>query len=438
MKLNKMMSYIALGAMGLILTACGGDKKTNAVSNDDGNKKIVVWTFNEDLKFMAERYKEKHPNREVEIVIIEASDYAVKANSALRSKSAIPDIVVGEADWIIPFYEAGYLEDLTLEPYKADQYKDKIVDYVYEVGLDKNKVLRALAYQTTPGGIYYRRDLAKKVWGNDDPKFVGEKFATLSKIKETATELNKEGIKIFPETGSLRYFSMGEQITPWVVNGEATLSQNRVDYFEVSKDLYDNKEVAFAGEWSPGWFAGMNGSIPYNAGGKEEQVDIFGYTLPTWGMIFFRNSGKDMSGNWGITTGPNPYVWGGTFMGINKFSKNKVSAWEFLKFTTLDEDTLTWWAESRGDVVAYLPVLEKLKDEKNEYLGGQKIYEFWAEQAQKVDYSKVTKYDREIEKYFLQAVGAYQEGKMSKDQAIKEFYHNVKTIYPELKVPESK
>ncbi|MGL4988622.1 MAG: hypothetical protein ACRC5F_05195, partial [Cetobacterium sp.] len=105
---------------------------------------------------------------------------------------------------------------------------------------------------------------------------------------------------------------------------------------------------------------------------------------------------------------------------------------------TLDEETLTWWAESRGDVVAYLPVLEKMKDQANEYLGGQKIYEFWAEQAQKVDYSKVTKYDREIEKYFLQAVGAYQEGKMSKEQALKEFYRNVKTIYPELSVPENK
>ncbi|MGL5377991.1 MAG: ABC transporter substrate-binding protein [Cetobacterium sp.] len=438
MNLKRIITNLAVAAMTLAIVGCGSKEKSNTASVDDGNKKIIVWTFNEDLKYMAEKYKEKYKDREVEVVIIEAGDYAVKANSALRAKSAIPDIIVGEADWIIPFYEAGYLEDLTQEPYKADQYKDKIIDYVYEVGLDKDKILRALAYQTTPGGIYYRRDLAKKIWGNDDSKFVGEKFASLSKIKETATELNQHGIKIFPDTGSLRYFSMGENITPWVINNDATLSQNRIDYFDVTKQIYDNKEIAFASEWSPGWYAGMNGSIPYNAGGKEEKVDVFGYTLPTWGMIFFRNSGKDMSGNWGITTGPNPYVWGGTFIGINKNSKNKNSAWEFLKFSTLDEETLTWWAESRGDVVAYLPVLEKMKDQANEYLGGQKIYEFWAEQAQKVDYSKVTKYDREIEKYFLQAVGAYQEGKMSKEQALKEFYRNVKTIYPELSVPENK
>ncbi|MGL4988437.1 MAG: ABC transporter substrate-binding protein, partial [Cetobacterium sp.] len=235
MNLKRIITSLAVAAMTLAIVGCGSKEKSNTASVDDGNKKIIVWTFNEDLKYMAEKYKEKYKDREVEVVIIEAGDYAVKAHSALRAKSAIPDIIVGEADWIIPFYEAGYLEDLTQEPYKADQYKDKIIDYVYEVGLDKDKILRALAYQTTPGGIYYRRDLAKKIWGNDDSKFVGEKFASLSKIKETATELNQHGIKIFPDTGSLRYFSMGENITPWVINNDATLSQNRIDYFDVTK-----------------------------------------------------------------------------------------------------------------------------------------------------------------------------------------------------------
>lgn len=437
MKLKNVFKFVALGALGLTLTACGG-KKVDTASKDDGNQKIVVWTFNEDLKFMAERYKEKNPNREVEVVIIEASDYAIKASSALRGRSAVPDIVVGEADWIIPFYEAGYLEDLTLEPYQAHKEKDNFVPYVYQTGTDKDGVLRMLAYQTTPGGIYYRRDLAKKVWGNDNPEFVGEKFNSIGKIQETAGELDQHGIKIFPETGSLRYFSMGKEIIPWVKDNDVTLSETRVEYFDIAKGLYEKKQVAFAGEWSPGWFAGMNGAIPYNANGKDETVDIFGYTLPTWGMVFFRNSGKDMAGNWGVTTGPNPYVWGGTYMGINKYSKNKNSAWEFLKFSTLNEDTLTWWAESRGDIPAYIPVLEKLKDTKNEYLGGQEIYKFWGEQAKKVDFSKVTKYDRELEKYFLQAVGAYTEGKMTKEEAIKDFYKNAKTIYPELKVPENK
>ncbi|WP_294096980.1 extracellular solute-binding protein [uncultured Cetobacterium sp.] len=437
MKFNKIVSIISLMMMTFFLIACKG-KDDKSISTDNGSNKIIVWTFNEDLKYMAEKYKEIYKDKEVEVVIIEANDYFIKTNSALRGRSTVPDILVGEADWIIPFYEAGYFEDLSSSPYNADDFKDKIIDYVYEVGLDKDKTVRALAYQTTPGGIYYRRDLAKKVWGNDDPEFVGQKFSSLSEIKKTATELNNYGIKIFPDMGSLRYFSMGENRDAWVIDNDVTLSENRLNYFDITKGIYDNKEVAFASEWSPGWYAGMNGSIPYNANGKEEMVDVFGYSLPTWGMIFFRNSGKDMAGNWGITTGPNPYIWGGTFIGINKYSKNKKSAWEFLKFVTLNEDTLTWWSKSRGDVVAYLPVLEKMEDEENGYLGGQKTYKFWTEQAQKVDYSKVTKYDREIEKYFIQAVGAYQEGKMTKEKAIREFYRNVKTIYPELNVPNNK
>ncbi|MGL4969124.1 MAG: extracellular solute-binding protein, partial [Fusobacteriaceae bacterium] len=157
MKFNKIVSIISLMMMTFFLIACKG-KDDKSISTDDGSNKIIVWTFNEDLKYMAEKYKEIYKDKEVEVVIIEANDYFIKTNSALRGRSTVPDILVGEADWIIPFYEAGYFEDLSSSPYNADDFKDKIIDYVYEVGLDKDKTVRALAYQTTPGGIYYRRD----------------------------------------------------------------------------------------------------------------------------------------------------------------------------------------------------------------------------------------------------------------------------------------
>lgn len=57
-----------------------------------------------------------------------------------------------------------------------EEYKDEIVDYVYEAGKDADGKVRALSYQVTPGGVTYRRDIAQAVWGNDDPGIYSRKI----------------------------------------------------------------------------------------------------------------------------------------------------------------------------------------------------------------------------------------------------------------------
>ena len=89
------------------------------------------------------------------------------------------------------------------------------------------------------------------------------------------------------------------------------------------------------------------------------------------------------------------------------------------------------------DVVSLVSVLEANKDLENEAFGGQKTYEFWLEQAQNIDYSLVTGYDTQIGDYFGQAIESVQRGEKTKEEALKEFYKNVKTIYPELEVPNN-
>ena len=71
----------------------------------------------------------------------------------------------------------------------------------------------------------------------------------------------------------------------------------------------------------------------------------------------------------------------------------------------------------------------------NEAFGGQKTYAFWLEQAKKVDFSLVTKYDDQVGKFFGQAIESIQKGEMSKEDALKDFYKNIKTIYPDIEVP---
>lgn len=443
MRLKKIMSLVLTGVVAMSFVACGSSSKT-AEKKDEGNGKVVVWTLSEDLKTMAEYYKEKNPGKEVEVNIIAPADYSTKLTTALRGKADSPDVIVGEPQQLPNFFEAGFFEDLTQEPYKADQYKDKLVDYVYKAGSDKDGKIRALSYQMTPGGITYRRDIAKAVWGNDDPTFVGTKFKDNNTIIQTATELKDKGYRVFSDTSDLGYFVNGKDPQPWVKDNKLMMTQDRLQYVDAAIKLYQDKLVAFAPAWTPAWYAGMNGPIPLEASNKElkdidanaPKTEVFAYALPTWGTLIIRDHATDTAGKFGVTAGPNSYFAGGTFLGINSYSKNKEAAWDFIKFCTVNEDTLQWWIEkSKGDVVSSIPVLEKNKDMENPALGGQKSYAFWLEQAKKVDYSLITKYDEQVNKMFGQAIESVQKGQMTKDEALKDFYKNVNTVYPEIVVP---
>lgn len=454
MRTKKLLALLMAGLLSFSAVGCGksatenqsSSENTNAEATTDEASKIVVWSLAEDLKEFGEYYEEKNDGKEVEVVVIAPADYPSKLTAALRGKSETPDVIVGEPQMLPNFFEAGFFEDLTKAPYNVGEYEDKIVDYVYDAGKDVNGVVRALSYQVTPGGITYRRDIAKAVWGNDDPAFVGEKFKDVNTIIETAKELKTNGYRIFADTGNLRHFTYGNNPEPWVKDNKLMMTEGRLDYFDAAVNLYQEKLVAFAPEWSAAWYSSMGNPIPLDAEWQAleeidkdaEKTEVFSYALPTWGSLIVRDNAGENEGKFGITSGPNAYFGGGTFIGINSYSANKEAAWDFIKFCTLDEEVSQWWVEkSNGDVVSLVSVLENNKDFENAAFGGQKTYEFWLEEAKKVDYSLITGYDTQIGEYFGQAIQSVQRAEKSKEDALKEFYTNVKTIYPELEVPNN-
>lgn len=447
MKSKKLLSLLLTGALTLSTVGCSSTSNNENSDSGKGNSdKVIVWSLSDDLKEFANYYEEKNEGKEVEVVVIAPADYPTKLTTALRGKASTPDVIVGEPQMLPDFFKAGFFEDLTQAPYNVGEYEDKIVDYVYDAGKDENGVVRALTYQVTPGGITYRRDIAIEMWGDDSPEFVGEKFKDVNTIIETAKELKAAGYRIFSDTGSLRHFTYGNNPQPWVKEGKLMMTEGRLNYFDAAVQLYQDNLVAFAPEWSSAWYSSMGNSIPLNADwtdvseieAGDETTEVFSYALPTWGSLIVRDNAGDNFGKFGITTGPNSYFQGGTFIGISSYSKNKEAAWDFLKFCTLDEEVSQWWIEkSEGDVVSLVSVLEANKDLENEAFGGQKTYEFWLEQAQNIDYSLVTGYDTQIGDYFGQAIESVQRGEKTKEEALKEFYKNVKTIYPELEVPNN-
>ena len=236
MKMKKVLALVLAGLMTASLAACGDDtnapastggdtsaENTNEVSDageDAGNEdnqgndgeaedtlsgELTVWTLTEDLQSMAEHFMELHPNVKITTDITTQADYPTKIETALLGGDDSIDVFVGEPQMLESMYEADFFANL--DEMGAQDYAGQIVDYVWEVGKDADGVQRAISYQITPAGFYYRMDIAQEVFGTDDPDEIGKLFADYDSILEAGKTLKEAGYRIFASDGETNYFS---------------------------------------------------------------------------------------------------------------------------------------------------------------------------------------------------------------------------------------
>ncbi|MCC8044417.1 MAG: ABC transporter substrate-binding protein [Clostridiales bacterium] len=447
MKARKLMALALAGAMTVSMASVG----ITASAEGYEGESLVIWTLADDLIDFAEKFQETY-GVECEVVVIEPANYPTKVQTALLAGESEPDIIVAEPQMLESFYEAGFFADL--DEFGAQDYADQIVDYIWLAGQDSDGVQRAISYQITPAGIYYRRDIAEEVFGTDDPDEIGALFADYDTILETAQTLKDAGYRIFASDAEMNYFSGDEA---WVVDGTLNVAQSRYDYMDLCIELYQGDLTAYANQWSTPWYQAMAGEVPIltadiqsysddsvnvwdsesfaEATADYETTEVFAFGLPSWGVLTMRDNVGETSGLWGVCAGPSYGFGGGTFIGISSQSKKQDLAWEFVKFCTLDEETAEWWIEySEGDAVSLISVLEAHADDENEVYGGQKLYALWLELAEGIDYSLVTKYDTPIGDAWGSAISSIKTGEMSKEDAISNFYDTIESTYPELTV----
>jgi ABC-type glycerol-3-phosphate transport system substrate-binding protein len=416
--------FIVLITALVLFSACQKKDAESAVQ-ETGGSKLVVWSFTDELGAMIDKYyKPAHPEVEVEYSLTPTEQFPNKLDPVLASGQGTPDVFALEDAFVRKYIESGLLLDIT-DIYESN--KDKLLAYPAEVGSFEGKVY-GMSWQATPGAVFYRRSLAQKYLGADDPATVQAYFTSLEKFLETAALLKEKSggaCVIVASTGDLFKPFQGARKDPWVVNDQLVIDPAMEQYMEVAKLLHDRGYEGRAAQWSEGWFAGMQGVL------KDEQgksVEVFAYFLPTWGLHYvLKTNAPDTTGDWGMIPGPAPYRWGGTWIGAWKNTKNVAAAKELIRYLTTDDTFLEQYAKDSGDVVDNINVLEKIKDTYSEsFLGGQNHYAEFAEMAKTVDGKLTQGTDQAIEGLFNEAVTAYMNGEKSKDQALSDFRAQVK------------
>jgi ABC-type glycerol-3-phosphate transport system substrate-binding protein len=421
------MKRILLIAGAVLVLFSGCPKKqtgqTSRTAGGEAGGKLVIWSFTDELKNMTENptwgFKATHPKIDVEYSQTPSDQFQAKIDPVLASGQGAPDIIALESAFVRKYVESGLLLDVT-DIYEAK--KSDLLAYPAEVGTYQGKVY-GLSWQAAPGALFYRRSLAKKYLGTDDPKQVQSYFNSFPKFLETAQDLKKKSngaCVVVSSLGDLRNSFLSARSKSWIVNGKVEVDPAMEQYIDIGKTLHDNRLEGRVGQWSEGWMAGMRGELKDEAG---KPVEVFSYFLPTWGLHYvLKTNAPGTSGDWAMIQGPSSYRWGGTWVGAYKNTKNPAAAKEFIRYVATDESFLEAWAKDTGDLVNNLKVVNKIKDTYSEpYLGGQNHYAEFAEMAKNVNARLLQGSDEAIEAMYDEAASSYWNGEKTKQQAIKDF-----------------
>lgn len=427
---------------------------------------LNVWSFTNEIMTMAVAFEGKHPEVDVVYTMIPMTngEYQTKLLATLGTAD-VPDVVALESAFVKQYVESDFLADVSdLMPYAEEL---KVYPFVTDVGTYEG-VVKAYAYQATPGALFYRRSLAKEYFGTDDPVAIQELLSDMDKyIAAAAVVKEKSGGNTFmvASNGDFTNLFYANREQPWIVDDTLTIDPMVVKMVETAKIFRDNGYEARATQWQEGWFAGMNDTLKDAAGNPKK---VFSYFLPTWGLPYVlapnaksADGASDTSGDWGVITGPLPYQWGGTWLGAMKETPNMDLAKEFIRFCTLDEENLTNWAtgvytneflkaidpsvpegqfQAAGDFVGSQVVVEKIiplfdNSELSAFLGGQNSYAGFAEAAPYVNARLFQGSDDAIQRALNDPLTAYLEGTITLDEMWALWKDGVRNEFPDLIIP---
>ncbi|MBQ0051831.1 MAG: carbohydrate ABC transporter substrate-binding protein [Treponema sp.] len=409
-----------LAAVGLTMAVLSG---CNEKSNPN---ELTVWSFTDELDGIIKNYyNPAHPEMNVKYSMTPTDQFPNKLDPVISSGNGCPDVFAMDAAFVRKYVESGLLLELD-DIY--EEIKDKMAEYPMKIGSHNGHVY-AMSWQMAPGALFYRRSLAKKYLGTDDPAEVQKYVENLDKFIETAgvlKEASKGKCLMVSSAADLLMPYKGARKDPWVINDQLVIDPAMDAYMDMCKVLRDNGYEGRVAQWSEGWFAGMKDNLMDD---KGNPVEVFCYFLPTWGLHYTlkpNSAGTPADNDWAMCAGPAPYFWGGTWLAAYKGTKNPAGAKEMIKFIASDDDYLEKHALQSGDLVGNMKVVNKIKDTYSEpFLQGQNHYAEFAEMAKTIDGSLIQGTDQQIEQIFNEAVAAYQNGEKTKVQAMIDFKKEV-------------
>lgn len=262
-------------AASTVLTGCGGgsekksangkapekQKITEDVTKTEGE--INVWTnlSQDEMNFYVEEFNKIVPGVKVNVTVMPSKEYRTKLQNAFRTGTNAPDVATFEISDFGVYKDSDMLENLSQEQYGADAISKDMIPYVDELSRDGEGNVKGLSWQSTPGGFWYKKALAKEYLGTDDPQELYEMLSSWDKIVETGKQVyEKSGGKIalLDDVESVLQLYASYKGQAWVdENNHIIDDEYMLEMYEMMDTVVKNKVDAEADMWSAGWTSGM-------------------------------------------------------------------------------------------------------------------------------------------------------------------------------------
>lgn len=360
-------------------------------------------------------------------------DEALLAQESAAADDRV-DIFLIEADYALKYVDTDYTMSLDEVGITAEDLKNQY-KYTQEIVTDSKGKIKATSWQATPGLFAYRRSIAKDVLGTDDPDKVQEMLSNWDKFNEVAAKMKEKGYTMLSGYDDA-YRTFSNNVSgPWVQNGKVVVDPNLMKWVDQTKEFtekgYNNRTSLWNAEW--GADQGPNGKT-------------FGFFYSTWGINFTlmdysladatgpKQVGNGIYGDWAVCYGPEPFYWGGTWICAARGTDNIATIRDIMYTMTCDKATMKRITEEVADYTNHREAMLEIanSDYSFDFLGGQNHIALFTEVADKIDMSNTSPYDQGCNEEFQKALKDYFDGNVTKEQALQNFYNNIKVKYPEL------
>ena len=448
------------------LAGCGTKSGSGGSGSDGGaaggasggeeGKVINIYSWNDEFRERVEavypEVKETSPDgtvttlndgTEIHWIINPNQDgvYQQKLDEALMKQADAAaddkvDMFLSETDYVNKYTDAEAdvaipLKDLGIDPDKelSDQY-----DFTKVTASDTEGVQRGSTWQCCPGLLVYRRDIAKEVFGTDDPDEIAEKVNDWDTIKAAAEELKAKGYYTFSsyaDTFRLYGNSIEES---WVSPGGTTVKVDEqiMKWIDTSKEWLDagyiDKNVK--GQFNDDWNKAMGSASK-----------VFAFLLPAWGIDFVLEKNWDGGqGAWAVTTPPQEYNWGGSYVHGCTGTDNPEHVKEIILAVTADKDNLLKISRDYLDFTNTTSGMQEAAADDENYasgfLGGQNSFTYFAPVAENIKIAPLCAYDQGCVELIQNAFSDYLQGKVDFDKAKANFETAIIERYPDITAVE--
>ena len=418
-----------------------------------GKTKIEVMSFLYDEPYMIREYLEKHPDfaakYDVRFTVVSTDNYAYQyaLDAALQSEDEhSPNLYMAEAAFVKKYttgsassYACTY-EELGIDVEK--KIKDAgIATYVADVTRRDGKVT-GLAYQGCGCVFIYNREVAKDVFGDDNPATIEAAIGTdWETFFDAAEKCKEKGYAIVSGDGDIWHAIENSADQGWVVDGKLYIDPKREAFLDYSKRLKDNNYHNDTMDFTEGWFADMAEIGPKKILGFYGPMWLINFTMVDhcdMGFDEFLDGGSGTFGQWAVCRPNVASFWGGTWLIANKNVLQdedlKAGVRELIEYITLDtSDTGIQFelANDRFESVSVKcattsSVVMERSDGRLDILGGQDAYPYIIEANAKARGDNLTEYDEWLGYLWRDAVRSYTSGELTRDGAIQWFKNQVR------------